>query len=106
MTLPSRIRKLATEHYGWEPGDTLTDVAYESLAARASTAKQRVYPSRVREVLAVQVKPSKAVPVAYVRLPERDKPVAIRLARAAGYETPNAWVQAWVEAQVRKAGER
>ena len=104
MTIPSRIRTLARDHYGWEPGDTLTDVAVDSLAARTKAPRSVVLRALTRTGRP-GAKGHRAVPVAYVRLPERDKPVAMRLAREAGYETPNAWVQAWVERQIREAGE-
>jgi hypothetical protein len=104
VTIPDRIRSLAREHYDWEPGDMLTDVAVDSLAARTKAPRSVVLRALTRTGTP-GAKGHRAVPVAYVRLPERDKPVAIRLAHEAGHGSVSAWVQAWLESKVREAGE-
>jgi hypothetical protein len=102
MTTPARIRQLATEHYGWQPGDELTDVAIKSLSSRSG-----VRPGKVREALASAGRRGRRsagpLKVISIRMRADREPIALRLAHQAGHQTITAWVQGLVEMEIREA---
>ena len=99
---PTEIRSIATAHYGWQPGDALTEVAISSLSSRSG-----VRPGKVREALAKSGRPGRKsagpLKVISIRLREDREPIALRLAHQAGHRTVSAWVQGLVEMEIREA---